>query len=404
MAKNKNLHKTIGLRNIFALLAIFSLMTFSSTLFFSQEQPAQAYPAGCVSDACREAADRANAAEQRAADATANAETLSDEVERLNAEIESLEADIVANQAIAADLSEQITQNENKLALQQAALAKLLEKSYREDKDTSDVIVLLAGSESIGDFAEKRARQNTIETQVSTSTKTIKTLKDELEAQKISVDALISSAESKRIEVSEKRNQQNELIAKYEANAEAYAADAAAARETMQREIAAEIARYNSGGTVGSGFNSYPYSGDCPDYTYTAIARGDSKYGGYVCQCTSYAGWKAYEAYGVLISGWGNARYWIGSGGVSKTARGRDGNYHAYRVDHNAAAHTVAVSTSGEFGHVMWVESINSNGTINLTEYNNTASAASHREGDFGARYNVNASAYVYIHFDQPLW
>lgn len=404
MAKKNNPHKTLGLRTILMLLVIFTVVTSSSTYLFSQEQSAQAYPAGCVSQACREAADRASTAERRAADAANNAETLAGEVERLNAEIESLEADIAANQAIAADLSAQITENENKLSLQQAALAKLLEKSYREDKDTSDVIVLLAGSESIGDFAEKRARQNTVETQVSASTKAIKTLKAELETQKISVDALISSAESKRAEANEKRNHQNQLIAKYEANAEAYAADAAAARETMQREIAAEIARYNSSGTVGSGFNSYPYRGDCPDYTYTAINRGDSKYGGYVCQCTSYAGWKAYEAYGVSISGWGHARNWIGSGGISKTARGRDGNYHAYRVDRNAAPHTVAVSTSGEFGHVMWVESVNSNGTINLTEYNNTASAASHREGDFGARYNVSASSYVYIHFDQPLW
>lgn len=401
---SKRAHKTIGLRKIFAILIILAVIAADSTMILTTEEDAHAYPAGCVSQACREAADRAADAERRASDAASNAQTLAGEVERLNAEIESLEADIAANQAIAADLSAQITENENKLNLQQVALAKLLEKSYREDKDGSDVIILLAGSESIGDFAEKKSRQTSVETQVSTSTKAIKSLKEELENQKNSVDALISSAESKRNEVSEKRNQQNALIAKYEANAEAYEADAAAARETMQKEIAAEIARYNSSGVVGEGYNSYPYSRECPDYTYAAIANADSKYGGYVCQCTSYAGWKAYEAFGVSISGWGNARYWIGSGGVSKTARGRDGNYHAYRVDHNAAPHTVAVSTSGAYGHVMWVESVNGNGTINLTEYNNTASAASHREGDFGARYNVNASAYVYIHFDQPLW
>ncbi len=403
MASRKS-HKTLGLRNFLLILCVFSITAFSTNFFFQQEQKASAYPAGCVSQACREAADRASAAEQHAAEAAANAETLAGEVERLSAEIASLEADIAANQAIADDLSAQISENEAKLSLQQAALAKLLEKSYREDKDTSDVIMLLAGSESIGDFAEKRSRQNTVETQVSTSTKAIKALKDELETQRTSVEALIASSEGKRYEASEKRNEQNTLMAKYEANAEAYAADAAAARETMQQEIAAEIARYNSGGTVGSGFNSYPYSGDCPDYTYAAINRGDSKYGGYVCQCTSYAGWKAYEAFGVSISGWGHARNWIGAGGVSKTARGRDGGYHAYRVDSRPAAHTVAVSTSGAYGHVMWVESVNSNGTINLTEYNNTASAASGREGDFGARYNVSPGAYVYIHFDQPLW
>lgn len=403
MATNQK-HKTLGLRTIAFFITVVCTIYFSTQAFVAPKDEAKAYPAGCVSQACREAADRASEAERRAADAAENAKTLAGEVERLNAEISSLEADIAANQAIAADLSQQISENEQKLALQQSALAKLLEKSYREDKEGTDVIVLLAGSESIGDFAEKRTRQNAVETQISISTKAIKSLKENLQSQKQSVDALISSAESKRNEITDKRNQQNTLIAKYEANAEAYANDAATARETMQQEIAAEIARYNSGGVVGNGINSYPYGGDCPDYTYTAIANGDSKYGGYVCQCTSYAGWKAYEAFGVVISGWGHARSWIGAGGVSKTARGRDGNYHAYRVDRNPSAHTVAVGTSGEYGHVMWVESVNGNGTINLTEYNNTASAASHREGDFGARYNVDAGAYVYIHFDQPLW
>lgn len=42
------------------------------------------------------------------------------------------------------------------------------------------------------------------------------------------------------------------------------------------------------------------------------------------------------------------------------------------------APHTIAYSTSGIYGHVMWVESINANGTINLTEYNNSASSKSH--------------------------
>ena len=161
-----------------------------------------------------------------------------------------------------------------------------------------------------------------------------------------------------------------------------------AARETMQREIAAEIAHYNSNGVVGEGYNSYPYADRCPRDNVGYIVVG-----GYVCQCTSYAGWKAQEFYGIYISAWGDAKNW----GNTATRLG-------YVVNNTPAPHTIAYSTSGIYGHVMWVESVNANGTINLTEYNNSASSKSGLPGDFGARYNVNPGAYRYIHLDQRLW
>lgn len=369
---------------------------------FWQNQSASAYPAGCVTQVCRDAYDRAENSERRSSEANATAITLESEVARLNGEIAALEAEIAENNRIAAELSEQITINQQKLELQQTALAKLLVNMHFDEEP--DTIVLLASSSSLSDYTEKQSRQDTAKTQITTSAETVKNLKQELENQKAGVEALIASAEANKAAVAAKRNEQNELVAKYHDDAEAFSRDAAAARETMQQEIAAEIARYNSGGTVGEGVNSYPYSNICPDYTYQAIYNGDGAYGGYICQCTSYAGWKAYEAYGVVISSWGDARSWVGYGGVGRAARGRDGQLHAWRVDYTPAPYTIAVSTAGAFGHVMWVESVNANGTINLTEYNNTSSAASGREGDFGARYNVNPNAYVYIHFDQPIY
>lgn len=379
-------HKTIGLRTLGLVFLAISLIVWSISQLVTRRDEAKAYPAGCVTQACREAADAADAAERNAADAAANAQTLEGEVARLNAEIASLEADIVANQAIADDLSAQITENEQKLELQQAALAKLLVNMHFEDEP--DAIILLAGSNSLGDYAEKQSRQSTAKSQIAASAEAVRELKENLEGQKASVDALIASAEASRIEANNKRAEQSTLIERYKDNAEAYEHDAASARETMQREIAAEIARYNSSGTVGEGYNSYPYADRCPQDNVGYIVVG-----GYVCQCTSYAGWKAQEFWGVYISSWGDARSW----GASATRAG-------YVVDSNPTPHSIAYSTSGIYGHVMWVESINANGTINLTEYNNPSSSKSGLPGDFGARYNVNPAAYNYIHFDQRLW
>ena len=379
-------HKTLGLRNVFALLIISAITTISCLMIFDSHDDVNAYPAACVTQVCREAADAADAAERRAAAAAANAQTLEGEVARLNAEIESLEAEIIANQAVADDLSVQITENEAKLNLQQTALARMLVNMHFEAEP--DAIILLAGSSSLGDYAEKTSRQDTAKTQIAVSAEAIRRLKEDLEAQKASVDALIEAAEASRVEITAKRNQQSALIAKYQNDSAAYERDAAAARETMQQEIAAEIARYNNGGVVGEGYNSYPYQDRCP--------RDNIKYlvvGGYVCQCTSYAGWKAQEYYGIYISSWGNARDW----GNTATRLG-------YVVDDNPAPHTIGYSTSGTYGHVVWVESINANGTINLTEYNNSSSSKSGVPGDFGARYNVHPSAYRYIHLDQRRW
>jgi len=399
----KHKHKTVGLRTGIAVTVLAIVAVSCQILISGQPEQAQAaYPYGCVTQECRDAADRANNSDARAKEAAANARTLEGEVARLNSEIAALEDEIAMNQAIARDLSAQIDENNAKLTLQQAALAKLLVDIHFETEP--DPITMLASSNSLGDFAEKQSRQSTAKTQITASAEAIKTLKEELEKQKISVDALIANTESTRNQVTQKRNEQAALITKYQNDSTGFEQEAAAARETMQREIAAEIARYNSGGVVGEGYNSYPYRDICPNYTYTAIAYGDGAYGGYKCQCTSYAGWKAYEFWGVLISSWGNAYSWGGANGVSRSARGRDGAMHAYRVNSTPAAHTVAVSTLGAWGHVMWVESVNANGTINISEYNNTASAASGREGDFGARYNVNPNQYLYIHFDQPLY
>ncbi len=382
----KSQHKTFGLRGALAILAVLVIGVTIGFNVLRDDSDVNAYPAGCVSQACREAADAAAAAESKATAAANNAQTLEGEVERLNAEIASLEADIVANQAIADDLSAQIAENEAKLELQQAALAHMLVEMHFESEP--DAIILLAGSSSIGDYAEKQSRQNNAKTQVASSAEAIRELKESLSQQKASVDALIESAEASRAEITVKRNRQNALIAKYENDSAAYERDAAAARETMQREIAAEIAKYNSGGVVGEGYNSYPYADRCPRDNVGYIVVG-----GYVCQCTSYAGWKAQEFYGIYISSWGDAKNW----GASASRLG-------YVVDNIPTAHSIAYSTSGIYGHVMWVESVNANGTINISEYNNYASSKSGLPGDFGARYNVNPALYRYIHLDQKKW
>ncbi len=387
MTKTK--HKTLGLRTFLLLFVLFASVGLCSIWLFKQEDSSYAYPASCVTDACHQAYDRAQSSQAAASQLAAQADTLENEIARLNAEIVALENDIAMKQAIANDLAVQIEDNTHKLDLQQAALAELLIDMYF-DTD-ADAITLLASSNSLGDLAEKQTRQTSLEDQIAGAAENIKTIKDDLEVQKANMDTLIETAEASRNEISVKRNRQTALMIKYENDSAAYERDAAVARETMQKEIAAEIARNNRGGTVGEGVNSYPWAGNCPqdNVRYLSTLNNGTVIGGYVCQCTSYAAWKTYERWGIAISNWGNAYSW-GSYAVA----------NGYTVNGTPAAGTVGYSTLGTYGHVVWVESVNSNGTINLSEYNNSGSAKSGLPGDFGARYNVPASAYRYIHFN----
>ena len=367
----------IKIITILSILSLISLGVFG--LFNKQEVVATTW---CTSAKCKAAEAAEKEASEKANNARKAAETLQEEVARLNDEIAMYEARISANTAKAEDLASQIEENSKKLALQQAALASMLVDIHFDGQP--EAIMILASSNSISDYAEKQSRVDTVKNQVSISAQAVKSLKLELEGQRKEVMRIIADQELQRNAVSERRAYQNQLIAKYRNNESAYSSEAAAARKIKEREIANAIAAANSYGAVGNGVNNYPYRNQCPAANLSFLTEW-----GYVCQCTSYAGFKASAYWGVSVSGWGHAYSW------DDTARAL-----GYRVDTTPAAHTIAVSNAGQWGHVMWVESVNTNGTINLSEYNNTYSAASHLPGDFGYRMGVSTAGLYFVHFD----
>lgn len=343
----------------------------------------------CTSKKCKEAAAAEEKAREKAADSTEAADSLEKEVARMSDEIAAYEARIEANIATSEDLSEQIDENIEKLNLQQAALANLLVDLHFDEQP--ETIMILAGSSSISDYAERQARADSVKDQVAASAQAVKELKEELEEQKKEVERVIADQEIQRANIATKKAEQAELMEKYRDNAEAYTAEAEEARKQKEAAIAEEIAAMNRGrsGTAVkvSNESGYPYAGKCPQYNLAFI----DAWGYYGCQCTSYAAYRVVATYGYVPYGWGNANTW----GYAASSLG-------FRVDSTPAPRTVAFSTAGAWGHVMWVESVNADGTINLSEYNNYGSSASGLPGDYGYRVNVNPADYGYqfIHFD----
>lgn len=349
------------------------------------------------SEACMEAVAREQEANKNAAAAAATADWFQNRVYQLNSEIAAKELEIAETEAEIGELEHEIAVTEAKLEAEQGALVELLVGMHFEAD--SEPITILAGSSSISDLAEKQARSEVVKQQISVTAKQVKEIKVQLEADKVRVEELLAQQKVAKAELENTRAEQQALVIKYENDAAAYEAEAEAAR-AAQREaerIYQETHKELFQGSNYTGDDTYPWQADCPgkqDYytTYIEDAYGTHKIGGYVCECVSYAGWKAYEAYGLSLA-WGNAYSWD------------DGARSAgYVVDHNPAADTIGQVDGYPYGHVFWVESVNADGSINVTEYNNSYATYLYsgvsQYGSFGSR-RIAASEvwqYNFIH------
>lgn len=388
-------------KKLILILGIISVMVGAPTAsIFINNQSADAISRACQnSAACREAVEKEKEATKNAASAAQTANAYQAKVGELTVEVAKKEAEIAETEAEIKDLKSQIAETEARLAEEQEALAELLVNMHFESD--AEPIKILAGASSISDLAEKAAREEVVKEQISATAVAVKKAKEKLEADKAEVERLLEEQQSARESLVAKKSEQQALVTKYENDAEAYAEVAKAAqlaqREAEKAEQEAHPELYR--GSAYTGANTYPWQADCPgrqdEYiTYWEDGLGWNSIGGYVCECVSYAGWKAYERFGVAIS-WGNAYSWDDAA-ISA----------GYLVNKTPAANTVGQVDGYPYGHVFWVESVNSDGSINVTEYNNAYAtylySGSMHYGDFGSR-TISASEvwqYNFIHFE----
>ena len=387
-------------KKILTCLVVLTLLAIPVLIDLKMISSASGISRACKnSTACLEAVAAEQEANKNAANAINSANLFQSRVNELNAEIARKRLEIADTKAQIEALEEEIAATEAKLLDEQEALAEVLVNMHFEGD--AEPIVILAGSTSISDLAEKQARAEVVKQQISATAEKIKLAKQQLEEDKAQVELLLEQQEAAKADLEYTRAEQRELVQKYQNDAESYAAAAEAAKEAQRAAERAEQEAHPElyRGSSYTGDNTYPWQADCPgrqdDYiTYWEDAWGVHKIGGYVCECVSYAGWKAYENYGVAAA-WGNAYSW--------DDRARE---LGYTVDHNPAENTIGQVDGYPYGHVFWVESVNSDGSINVTEYNNSYAtylySGNSHYGDFGSR-RISANEiwqYNFIHLD----
>ena len=349
---------------------------------------------------CMAAVKKEQEANKNAASAASSANMFQARVNELSAEIATKELEIAETTAEVEELEAEIEKTEKKLLAEQEALAELLINMHFESD--AEPIKILAGASSISDLAEKAAREGVVKEQISMTAASIRDAKEKLEKDKAEVEELLAQQKAAKEQLATQRAEQQALVEKYQNDAEAYAKIAKAAqqaqREAERKEQEEHPELYR--GSAYTGADTYPWQADCPGrqdayitYYEDPVYGGWHKIGGYVCECVSYAGWKAYEAWGIALA-WGNAYSW--DDGARADSR--------FYVDNTPAANTIGQVDSGTYGHVFWVESVNADGSINVTEYNNAYAtylySGNSHYGDFGARTLTAAQArqYNYIH------
>ncbi len=281
------------------------------------------------------------------------------QIDTLQAQINAVQAQLAANQTQQASLQQQIIDDQQQVDLKKQQLGATIKSMYIDGQTTT--IEELASSKSLSDYVDKEEFHTAVQNQLDAKIKAIANLQIQLQAKKQQVDELIASEKTQNNQLSSDQNQQNQLLSYNQGQQSAYNAQISANSSQIAQLRAAQIAanaRF-SGGAAGSGptcGGGYP--------SKWCNAPQDSlidDWGMYNRECVSYT------AFRVAASG-RNMPYWGGHGNANQWVA--DAQASGIPVDHTPQAGDVAISLAGAFGHAMYVESVNSNGTINISQYN----------------------------------
>lgn len=309
----------------------------------------------------------------------AQADTLQNAIASLNAQQAALSAQIQQKEVEHQQLVQQIEDTETRIANQKKALGENLRSMYLE-ADISP-LEMIASSKSIGDYIDKQEYRNTIQSTIQKTLSDIKDLKTQLEDKKTEVEQVLEDQKTMKTALTAQEAEKNQLLADTQGQEEAYQnliGQKNSEIDSLREQQRAANARFinlaaGSGPACGGG---YPAA-----YCERPMDSMVDAWGMYNRECVSYTAWKVASTGRYIPYGLGNANMWpdgARAAGIS--------------VDSTPRAGDVAIWNVGYYGHAMYVESVNGNGTINISQYN----------ADWQGTYSTNtisSSGLVYIHF-----
>lgn len=313
----------------------------------------------------------------------------------LQAQIAGLQSQINANQARNDDLQKQIAVAEEELARQKRVLGQNIRAMYLEGQIST--IEMLASSKDLSEFVDKQQYRNSVQDKIKTTLDKVTALKLQLKDQKEEVEKLIKEQQKLQGQLATQQGEQNRLLGlnqSQQSMTDQEIKDNYNKIADLKRQQAIENMRLFGGGGGVLGGGGYPWGnaacihtgqveGWCPNYDWAVNGSiWNWATGGYGYRnCTDWVSYRVRADGRYVPSGLGHAKNWVSSGRA-----------YGYRVDQTPEAGAAAVSTAGTYGHVMYVEAVNGNGTITVSDYNRAGTG----KYDSNA---INAGSLWFVHF-----
>lgn len=301
-------------------------------------------------------------------------------INQLQAQINAVEAALAQNQAQQAAIQAQIEEAQKRLDQQKAFLSDDIKTMYIDGQLST--IEELATSKNLSEYVDREEYRTRVQNKIDATIKEIAALQVELQKKKAELDLIIKSEQDQQGQLADARGQQQELLNYNESQQSAYnqkiASNQGRIAELRRQQIAANSRFIGGGGGAACG-GGYP--------GVWCNAPQDSmidNWGMYNRECVSYTAFKvaASGRYMPYWGGRGNANQW-------------DDNARAagIPVDYSPQPGDVAISNSGFYGHAMYVEGVNGDGTINISQYN------AGLNGLYSTRSGMSTAGLVFIHF-----
>lgn len=289
-------------------------------------------------------------------------DTLQAALDILTTEKNAIQAQVDLSQAKYDKLTHDIQVNTKKLADNQAALGEIIANLYVDDKISP--LEMLASSKNVGEYMDKQEYRTAASQKLDSTISTVKKLKLQLEKDKKEVEQILADLKAQREAVAAKEAEQQALVNETRGEEAAYQALSAQKKssiESLRKQQAAAIrARAASSGYTALAGD--PNRGGYPaKWANAPMNAYVDDWGMYSRQCVSYAAYKVASTYGNMPywGGRGNANQWADNARASGIPTGTTPKVGA-----------VGVQYSGSYGHVAWVESVNSDGTLTISQFN----------------------------------
>lgn len=365
MATTRKRTKQISVRVL--LVAVAAIMTVAS-LGYSRYIGAQS-----LQDQINQLSAENNQTQGQLDALKIEASSYQETINALAAQINAYQREINARQTESERIQAEIVEKEAELAKQRNVLGDNIKAMYLEG-DISTV-EMLATSKNLSEYFDKQQYREMTSNNMKATLDKITALKAELQTKKEEVEKIIKQQEQLRTAAATQKAEQDRLLGFNKTQQSEFnnqIKDRQGRINELKRQQAIENARLFGGGSGMLGGGGYPWGlapcvhtgqveGSC--YNYDWGVNGNPwnwSLGGYGYRnCTDWVAYRVKVDGKHVPSGLGNAKLWddrAPSYGLTVSSTPRVG--------------AAAVSNSGYYGHVMYVESVNGDGSIVVSDYN----------------------------------